>query len=146
MKFNWGFGIALFYLSFMVTLVYVVFKSTTYDHSLVMDNYYEQDLQYQQHYEKLQNAQALAQQVSVQYDDQAKTIAFQFPEHDQLVKGTIHFFCPSTKHGDWVEVIKLDEQQKMTIAKPQLMAGRWKIKIDWTDTNKKYFQETEMML
>jgi hypothetical protein len=44
MKFNWGTGIAIFYIIFVVSLVFQVFKSRQYDHSLVVDNYYEEDI------------------------------------------------------------------------------------------------------
>ena len=59
MKLNWGTGIAAFYLLFMVVLLSFVIKSRSYDHSLVTTNYYEQDLKYQQQYDKLANTLAL---------------------------------------------------------------------------------------
>ena len=50
---NWGTGIAIFYGTFMVIMITFVIKSRSVDHSLVMDNYYEEDINYQSHMDKL---------------------------------------------------------------------------------------------
>ena len=146
MKLNWGFGIALFYATFMMVLLFFVFKSTTYDNSLVADNYYEKDLQYQSHYDKIVNSNSLPQQVAIAYNAEADQVELQFPQNMKDVKGTFHFFDPRTKHRDIIKPIKLDENGQMNISTKNLVPGRWKFKLDWEDASKAYFKETEFVL
>ena len=54
MKLHWGHGIAIFYSLFVAVLVFQVIRSTAYDNSLVSEAYYKDDINYQQHYDKLQ--------------------------------------------------------------------------------------------
>ena len=68
MKINWGTGIAIFYTLFASVLVMVVIKSKQYDHSLVVDNYYEEDLHYQSHFDKLVNSQQAGMAVQISLD------------------------------------------------------------------------------
>lgn len=146
MKFNWGTGIALFYSLFMVVLLYFVIKSTTYDNSLVIDNYYEQDLNYQQHYNKVLNNQGLQQKIKINYHTGDQFIEFLFPSDMEKAEGNIHFFCPSTKHRDMNKVIQLDEDRTMKVATQSFINGRWKIKVDWKSGSKNYYEEFEIVL
>ena len=66
MKFNWGTGIFLFYTFFAVTLFFQVYQSTQYDNHLVVDNYYEKDIQYQVQYEKIANSLGLEEKVAIE--------------------------------------------------------------------------------
>ena len=54
MKINWGTGIFIFYSLFVGALVFQLVKSFQYDNSLVVENYYEKDLNYQEQYNKIQ--------------------------------------------------------------------------------------------
>ncbi len=146
MKFNWGYGIALFYAVFMVVLLFFVFKSTTYDNSLVADDYYEKDLQYQSHYDKMVNSNSLTEEIVIAYNAEASQVELQFPKDMKEVKGTVHFFYPSSKHRDIIKKIKLDENGQMNISTKNLVPGRWKIKLDWEDADKAYFKESEFVL
>jgi hypothetical protein len=78
MKLNWGTSIAIFYILFAATMVGMVIKSKTYDHSLVTDDYYAKDLAYQQHYDKLANAKALATDLSI--GKVGQQVQFLFPK------------------------------------------------------------------
>jgi nitrogen fixation protein FixH len=146
MKLNWGFGIATFYASFMVILLYFVFKSTTHDNSLVMDNYYEQDLKYQAHYDKVVNTMQLKEQPSFQQNDSAQTLDIQFPQGMSNPEGAVQFFRPSSKYQDITVPLKVNEDGKMTIPTKLLKAGRWKIKMDWESDQKAYYLEKAIEL
>lgn len=146
MKFNWGFGIALFYATFMAVLLYFVFKSTTHDNSLVVDNYYEQDLQYQSHYDRVVNTQGLDEPVKFKHNPVAQNIKITFPKSISTISGRIQMFRPSTKHRDTFLDIKVDENGSMTVPTHQLKSGRWKIKINWEADQKEYYSEEDIEL
>lgn len=144
MKFNWGTGIALFYGTFVAVLVFAVFKSTTYDNSLVSDHYYADDLAYQQHYNKLKNSQSLLHDLEITKAN--KTITFQFPTEVGKAQGDIQFFCPFDSKQDFKVAISPDTQQLQSIDISKLKTGRWKIKVDWQANGKDYYKEQAIIL
>ena len=63
MKLNWGAGILLAFIGFISFIMYFIITMTTnsaYDHDLVSENYYADELKYQNDIDKLKNAKKLA--------------------------------------------------------------------------------------
>ena len=147
MKFNWGTGIALFYIIFATVLVAAVIKSTHYDHSLVVEDYYQKDLDYQEHYEKLANSQALVQDVQIQLTgEQRDEIQLSFPKHMQGIGGQLHFMRPSNKSQDFTLEIELDESNELKLPAQKMLPGLWKVQVDWTAGEKSYYKEQVLVL
>ncbi len=146
MKFNWGTGITLFYASFMAILLFFVVKTTTHDNSLVMENYYEQDLKYQSHYDRVLNTQELEQQVAFKINNAAQNIEVQFPDEMKKITGSIQLFRPSTKHRDVFLNLKINADGIMIFPTKQLKSGRWKIKMNWQNGEREYYSEKDIEL
>ncbi len=144
MKINWGTGIAIFYITFAAILVFAVIKSTQYDNSLVSADYYADDLKYQEHYVKLTNSAALAQDLKIA--SEAETIRFQFPNEVGPVKGTILFFCPSDSKQDFTIAVQTDATKQQTVKTQNLKRGLWKVKVDWQAGEKAYYKEATIIL
>lgn len=130
MKWHWGTCIALFYLAFVSILIFLVIRSRSFDNSLVADNYYEQDLQYQKHYDKIVN-NLTAGGVQIKVDRKERQIVLQFPETKRPINGQIHFYRPSDSTLDLILPIAVDPTGQMTITTRRLLDGQWEIKIDW---------------
>ena len=142
MKFNWGTGIFLFYGIFVAGLFYQVLKSTHYDHSLVVDNYYEEDLAYQNRYEELANSAALKQKLDIRYLENEEVVRLAFPKDLGAIKGTIHFYRANNKDQDFsVSVLPNDEQVMDILDKAFPSAGRWTIEVSWEAAGKQFYDE-----
>lgn len=146
MKINWGTGIAIFYTIFVLVLVTAVFRSTQYDNSLVSKQYYADDQNYQQHYEKLVNANQLTEDLQIWNKKQMAIVELQFPESVERVGGEIHFFCPSDSKQDFKLNIQPDANNLQTVSTEGLKKGLWKIKVDWAGTQKAYYKETTITI
>jgi len=146
MKFNWGTGIALFYGLFMAVLVFAVFKTTQYDHSLVTKEYYKEDINYQQHYDKVKNSQALETDLLILPDARAREITLYFPKDLGAVQGDILIYRPSSSDLDQKISIQPQENNSMVIPVQSLQPGYWKIKVDWQADGKPYFKETDFTI
>ena len=144
MKLNWGTGIAIFYTIFVVSLVMQVFKSRQYDHSLVVDNYYEEDIKYQSHYDKLKNTQQLDKNLDFQYDSKAGELSIQFPKEG--AEGTILLFRPSSSKYDQLVTISLEEGNIQHIPTNQLAKGLWRVKVNWQAEGLDYYHEDSVVL
>ncbi|MCB0663415.1 MAG: FixH family protein [Saprospiraceae bacterium] len=146
MKLNWGTGIGIFYTLFALTMVFFVIKSTTYDNSLVVDDYYEKDLNYQEHYNRLENSQSLTEDLKIELNAKLGQVNFMFPEAMGGVKGEILFYNPTTKHKDFTVNIAPNDLNRMEVPVKDLSNGRWKIKVNWEGNGLPYYKETEIYL
>lgn len=142
MKFNWGTGIALFYSTFAAVLIFAVIKSTTHDNSLVVDNYYEEDLKYQQHFDRLANT--MAADIDFKVDNQNHLVHLQFPMYAQ--QGEILFFRPSDKTKDFKLPVSTNASGIQIIPINGLANGLWKVKINWSSEEKNYYSEQTIIL
>ena len=146
MKITWGTGIAIFFVIFVIALVSVVMKARKVDHSLVAENYYEHDLSYQEHYDKLKNVKIDSAYVGIQIHRNTRKLVLQFPESDGIISGELLFFKPNNKSLDFEKPIITDSLHRQTVDISELAAGLWKIKVDWSNGQKSYFQEKRIQI
>ncbi|MCB0570212.1 MAG: FixH family protein [Phaeodactylibacter sp.] len=146
MKFNWGTGIAVFFTLFVLALAFQVYKSTQFDHSLVSDHYYADDLAYQQHYEKLANAQQLGQNLKIWNKLQKEEVELAFPEEVGEVSGEVYFFCPSDRNSDFRLAVQAGPGHVQRISTHGLRRGLWRVKVDWQSEGKAYYTEDSITL
>ena len=142
MKFNWGTGIAIFYVCFMAIMISFVVKSRTYDHSLVVDNYYEEDLQYQTHYDKLINSQSTEN--SFEFKQSQNQIELSFPNQLSGSEGRVHFYRPSDSHLDFELPLKLNTENQMIVATKKMQPGRWQMKCNWSVGEKDFYKMVDL--
>jgi nitrogen fixation protein FixH len=148
MKWNWGTGLFVFFVLFVATLAFVLYQSTKVDNALVMDNYYEEDLNYQAHYEKKQNTAELAEKVSVSYVKETGELQLQFPDNAieiPDITGNIWIYRPSDKEQDVTQTFQLVNAFTWKKNIGSLEPGRWKVKIDWKMGSKPYYQEVDLI-
>ncbi len=139
---NWGTGIFMFYAIFAGVLFFTVWKSTQYDHSLVVDNYYDHDLAYQQQYDRLQNAANLSEPLKMDWVSADEKLTLRFPaEITSKISGELTFYRPDNQSMDWSLPIAVDEANEMALDLSKAPAGRWKVKVMWEAGAVPYFAE-----
>ena len=146
-KLNWGTGITIVIISFLViTIGQVVFIHKTIDYDLVEEEYYEAEIQFQTQIEKVKRTNALPEKLNVKLIDDF--VEFNFPTmfESNSVGGIINFYKPSDDLLDKAEDIKLDSDNKMFFGYDQLSPGLWKIKINWSVNDLQYYNEKIVML
>lgn len=141
MKLNWGTGIAIFYTSFALFMVFMVIKSTFYDNSLVYDDYYAKDLAYQEQYDKIKNSKELKDKLVIKNNGSEKTVELTFPSNFENIKGEVHFYRPSGQDKDFRVPIDNPENGKMLIPVSKAIPGYWIVKVDWTGDGKPFYDE-----
>jgi nitrogen fixation protein FixH len=141
MKFNWGTGIFLFYGLFAAMLVFQVIKSTQYDHSLVVEEYYAEDLAYQEKYDKIQNSMDLEEPMTFNYEEESGLLILSFPFSGEAVAGKVLFYRPSTSRLDVELPLKVDASGQMVIPTMHLPQGRWTVEVDWSAMDTEYYNE-----
>jgi hypothetical protein len=146
MKINWGTGIAIVYTTFAVAMVGMVIYSTTLDHSLVTEQYYEEDLKYQSHLDKVNNSLSLASDLQIVPDKDTRLVRLTFPKQFVKIEGEILFYRPNDKSKDFSVKILPDSNWQVLIPTGNLVPGNWKLKVDWQGDGKAFYKEQTLIL
>ncbi|PWH84543.1 cytochrome C oxidase Cbb3 [Algibacter marinivivus] len=145
MKFNWGTGIVLAFIGFISFIMYFIITMNVdnkYDHDLVSEDYYADELQYQNDINKLENANTL--ETNLSYEKTAEGLVIHFPEtvNYKDITGKLFLYRPSNKQLDFETAISLSNPY-LLIPDKRLVDGRWNIKVDWQYKGKSYlFKES----
>src|SRR5690606_2462534 len=104
MKINWGTGIVLAFIAFISFIMYFVISMNTnkkYDHDLVTEDYYKQELELQDEINKEINARELPQ--NIYWKKNSNGLVLVFPETLQAEKitGKVFLYRPSNKQFDF---------------------------------------------
>lgn len=141
---NWGKKIALAYGSFVALMVFMVYMCMQQkDIFLVTENYYEQELAYEDVIIKKQNAEKLSTAVEVDFVENGVKLAF--PAECQGSKGMVTFYRPSSSNMDVSMPLALLNEASQVFPTGD-MSGNYMIKIDWSQNGKGYYIEQQLTL
>ena len=140
-KFNWGTGIFIFYTIFAAILFNAVYRSTQHDHSLVVENYYEEDINYQSRYNQIQNSRSLEAGLVIELNKKEKIISLDFPKDKKEISGDILLYRANNKKLDQHIPIQLNAENKMLIPTNDILMGRWKMEVEWKTDGESYFDK-----
>lgn len=144
MKLNWGNALLLFFIFYVGTLAFVLYKSTTVDHSLVVDNYYEHDINYQQRYDKISNRKLLKHDLNIQYNQKSGEINFNFGPDANVIKADVEMYRASDKLADYSTSLDIFDADIYRIPVSDLQPGKWKVKVEWSDNERTYYKEKDI--
>jgi hypothetical protein len=140
MKFNWGTGIVLAFIGFISFILYFVISMTInkkYEHDMVTENYYKQELQFENELNKQRNAQALEEDITYTRADNGIVISFPENMNPSDITGKVFLYRPSSKQLDFESIISLSDHN-LLIPDKRLVGGRWNIKVDWKYNGNSY--------
>jgi len=132
-KLNWGqslfLALALFVL-FIGSFVYKTLVKSEYNHTLVSEEYYKEEINFQQEIDRLNNATNLAQNLVV--NNTSNGLELVFPSTFDYTKITANLKLQRTadKNFDITKPITLDSLTYL-IPDKLLIKGRYNLKINW---------------
>ena len=145
-KLNWGVGIVITIACFIGFIMFFVIKMSTdkkYDHDLVTEEYYKQELAYQDQIDAQQNSARLAKNIQVEVT--AEGIQIMFPSEKKDIKGEVSLYRPSNKKLDLEIPISLENQQ-MLIPAEKLVEGKYKLSINWKSNETTYLYKKDLQI
>lgn len=138
---DWGKGIIITLIAFGILMIgMVTFCIKQDDIHLVTQNYYEEEIKYQDQIEKMINASEIGYNVLV-YDSQLKKVDLKLPKG---AKGTLHLFRPSDARLDQKIAFDITETNASSINVKDLMPGYWRIKLSWSENGKEFYEEKKI--
>lgn len=139
-KINWGTAMVIVMALFMIFILQFVYRTLAvdkYEHHLVSEDYYKDELYYQKEIDKVNNASKLAQNVKATRVKEGILVTFPDDMDETRITGKIYFQRPSDKRLDFSRDIELTDHL-MIIQDEKLINGRWNLKIDWSHDSHEY--------
>lgn len=145
---NWGTGVITAFILFFGVIFTMSYISMQQDISLVADNYYEQELAYEDQMERIKNTGGLTEKPSITVDKGELQALLTFPENikSTVYEGSIQFFRPSNARLDQTFTIQLNDEGVQTFDISEFSKGLWKVKISWKAKNREFYNESTLIL
>ena len=142
---SWVRGIVGAYLLFVTMTLSFVFFAFSQRLDLVSPDYYQREIAFQQHIDRVERTRALPSELAWSLSWEGTDLICAFPPDapDAPPVGTIHLYRPANADLDRQIPIDLDAngRQRLTTA---LIPGHWRIKISWKLGTQDYFSETAL--
>lgn len=140
---NWGKGIVLTFIAFIAIMVTMVIISVRMEGiELVTENYYEEEIKYQEQIDKEVSTLALDRE-ALKFDVSSKALILDLPIG---AKGTLNLFRPSDIELDQELPVEISEEGEKSVYIGDLKAGYWKVQLSWEENGESYYQEKKINL
>ncbi|REH44986.1 FixH protein [Tenacibaculum gallaicum] len=147
MKLNWGTSIVIAIISFMGFIMYFVITMSTgknYNHDLVTEKYYQQELEFQNKINATKNAKALKDNIKTEKVTEGIKVLFPMNFNPKDIKGKVFLYRPSDKQLDFEIPISISKTY-LLVPENRLLGGRWNITVSWSYKNKDYLFQKELV-
>jgi len=147
LKISWPTGIIIAITAFVIFILSFVYKVTfmpIYGHHLMSEDYYKDELNYQQEIDKENKGIELKENISLKKVSDGLQITFPLEFDFKSINGTIFFQRLSNHKIDFQFPIELKSHQ-LLITESQLVDGRWDVKIEWEVNDTKYLYKEKII-
>ena len=140
-NFSWGHGVIValgLFMSFILFMIFV-YSNGMKNSELISDNYYEDELAYQEIITAKNNADELTEKPV--YLQTSEGISVTFPKETAPENSKVNFelFRTDDSNLDVKKEVTLDAQNKLVIPGKVIFSGSYTLKIKW-ENNKKTYQ------
>jgi nitrogen fixation protein FixH len=146
MKTSWGIKLIIAFTVFaagIITMAVISFSNNT---ELVSENYYEQEVKYQDRIDILKNSKTLDENIFLNYKNDSIYIELSENARKNNLNGEIYFYRASDLKKDFRIEFKPGENGIQTVSVKGLEKGIWKLKMNLNDTKNKYFIEKNIFI
>lgn len=142
---SWGWKIAILYSGFVIMILTFVVASTRIDFHLVTEDYYAEEIAYQERIDRTNAALALDDPMEIRLLKAEQKVEIEFPE-GQSPSGEILLYSPTNSREDRTFEVAPNSEQVQNISLKGLRTGLWKVQILWEDAGVKYYKEKVIIL
>jgi len=140
---DWGKGILFTIIGFVVLIMTMVVISVRMDGiELVTENYYEEEIKYQDRIDESNSAIELEREV-ISYNSQTNVIELDLPKG---TVGSLHLFRPSDSSLDQKINVKVTHSGKTEVPLKELKSGYWKVQLSWSENGIGHYREKKITI
>lgn len=147
MKISWGTSLVLAIFSFIAFIMFFVITMITdkaYSHDLVVEEYYKNELTFQEQLDKTKNASLLSENIQLEQTSEGLVISFPKELESASIKGNVFLYRPSNKQLDSEIPLSLSSHQ-LLVPDSRFIDGRWNIIIDWEYKGEKFYFKEDIL-
>lgn len=155
---NWGKAIILVFVLFAGFIGTMVYRMTRQRIDLVSDNYYQNEIDFQQHIDRVTNTRRfhtgrIHAGDEFTHTNSSTTMTYQADQQQIIVvlpsalqKGEINFYRPSDRQQDFRLTIPAEHPVRQVIPTEKLAKGNWRVQFTWSDGQREYYKEEQIFL
>lgn len=144
MNISWGIKITILYSAFAIGIIVMVIIAMNSNTDLVSENYYEQEIKYQDQIDKLKGSIELGKKISVDQDGEFIILKFSEFSPENKYSGDINFYRSSDAKKDFRIPFTPDDSGIQKIESAYLEKGQWKINLKLQNNGKDYFVSKDL--
>ncbi len=145
-KFNWGTGILITIIIFMIITIGTVLFLMNQDVDLVASDYYDKGIHHQDQIDRVNRTNSMDEAVLINPEN--GFVRFVFPKlyKQKNINGTIQFYRPSNSKKDFSIPISIDTSAQQLISTKNLDKGYWKVELRWVQDSLEYYKESSFVI
>lgn len=145
-KFNWGTGILITIILFMLIVISTAVYLMNQDVDLVTNDYYNKGINHQQQIDRMNRTNAMDDKVQISPENGYLKLKFPKSYAQKSFNGTIQFYRPSDSKKDFALSISIDTSAQQIIPVQNLEKGYWKVELSWTQDSLEYYKESSFVI
>ena len=145
-KFNWGTGILITIILFMIIVISTAVYLMNQDVDLVTNDYYNKGINHQQQIDRMNRTNAMDDKVQISPENGYLKLKFPKSYAQKSFNGTIQFYRPSDSKKDFALSISIDTSAQQLIPVQNLEKGYWKVELSWTQDSLEYYKESSFVI
>jgi hypothetical protein len=143
---SWGIKIAAVYIGFVGLIAFLIFKTSQQNIDLVSEDYYQQELEYQDRIDQQTATISLGTQPVVILRDGNVDIVFPDSVAKRIVAGDAFFYRPSDAAKDFSVKLQFNEVGIQQISTSMFTQGVYQLKLTWKVEDESYYHETQLYI
>ncbi len=146
MKISWGVRVTVLYLAFMAMILFLVFRTMNEKVDLVTDDYYQNELKFQQQIDRQNESATLNVQPAVKMNGRNVELAFPDSIAKKNISGTVKFYRPSDSSRDFSTALAVSSAGTQLVPAEKLEKGIYQVQLTWNADGKKYYNELSIYI
>lgn len=144
----WPVGIIAVCATFVVSTAALLVFACSQRVELVSHDYYEQELKFQNHIDRVDHTRRTAAKASIAYDPAEKCITVSLPAEQarQHVSGSVELYRPSAAGMDRTMELAPDTNGVQRVDATDLVPGLWRVRVTWTAEKQSYYLEQKVVV
>jgi hypothetical protein len=142
---NWGKKILIVYVTFVLGILFMVYKSSSQKTDLVTTDYYAKELKYQDKIDEMGRVSSLS--APVVFEVKGNELIIQFPKDfaGRQLTGEAVLYCPSDENKDLKKDFSIMDQP-LKIELPSTNKGLHELHLSWKEGSITYYFEKKIFI
>lgn len=132
MRLNWGHGIFITLSLFVGMMAWFMVRAIGNPEELVAEDYYKQELRYQERIERMDNATAAGEAVVSDVAPGTLTLRFPASVRGKAISGSLKLLKPNDGRADRTVPLTVDTAGQCVLDTREWMKGLYQVDVEWT--------------